>query len=50
MAGEDTVYNDIEKLEGRGGGCYISWVNNFVATDGDLRPVWFVLLGAYLTY
>ena len=48
MTGEDTVYNDLENIEGSGGGYYIPWVNNFVATDGDSRPLWVVLLGAYL--
>ena len=50
MAGYDTVYNDLDKFEGSGGGCYISWVNNYVTTNGDSIPVGVVLLGEYLTH
>ena len=50
MVGEDTVYNDLEKLEGSGWGCYTPWVNNPVATYGNSRPVGIVLLGTYPTH
>ena len=50
MSVEDTVYNDIEKLKGISGGCYIPCLNSSVATFGSLCPVWVVLLGAYLTH
>ena len=50
MEGDETVYNDLGKLEGSSGGCYIIWVNNCVATDGDYRPFWVVLVGEYLAY
>ena len=50
MEGEDTVYNDPEKLDGSSWGFYISWVNNPVTTYGNSRPVGVVLLGAYLEH
>ena len=50
MAGEDTVYNDLENLEGSGEGYYIPWVNNYITSYDDLRTVWVVLLGAYLAH
>ena len=50
MEGEDTVYNDPEKLDGSSWGFYISWVNNPVTTYGNSRPVGVVLLGAYLAH
>ena len=48
MAGEDTVYNDLEKIEGSAWGYYIPWVNIPVSTYGNSRPVEVVLLGEYL--
>ena len=50
MAGEGTVDNDIEHLKGSGWVCYIPRVNNPVATYGNSRPAWVVLLGAYLSH
>ena len=48
MAGKDTIYNDLDKSEESGGGCYIPWVNNSVAINGDPIPDMVVLPGAYL--
>ena len=50
MVGEDTVYNDIEKLNGSGGGFYIPGLNNPVAAYGNLRYVGVFLLGEYLAH
>ena len=50
LAGNDTVYNYLGKFKGRCGGCYIPWLNDYVATNGDSIPVGVVFLGEYLAY
>ena len=50
MAEKYTVYDDIGQFEGIYGGCYIPWVNDYVATNGDSSPVGVIFMGAYLTY
>ena len=50
MAGEDTVYNDLEKLKESGWGCYIPWVDNHVAAYGNLHSIGVVLWGGYLAH
>ena len=50
MAGKDTVYDDIGQFEGICGGCYIPWVNDYVAFNGDSRSVGVVFMGADLTH
>ena len=50
MAGEDTVYNDLEMLEVISWGCYIPGVKNPVSAYGNPCPFWVVLLGSYLAH
>ena len=50
LAGYETIYNDLSKLEGSGGGCYILWVNDSFVTNSDLIPVGVVFLGTYLAH
>ena len=50
MMWKDDVYDDLGQFEGRCGGGYIPWVNDYVATNGDLSPVGVVFLGEYLAH
>ena len=50
MAGKDTVYDDIFQFQGRYGGCYITWVNDSVANNGDSLSSGVVFLVADLSH
>ena len=50
MTGKDTVYDDIGQFEGSCRACYSPWVNYSIASNGDLRSVGVVFLGADLAH
>ena len=50
MVGEVTVYDELDKFEGSGGGFNITWLNNPVAANGDFSSVGVFFLGVCLAH
>ena len=50
MAVKDNIYNDLGQFEVSCWVCYISWVNGYVASNGDSCSVLVVFLGADLAH
>ena len=50
MAGKDGVYDGIGQFEVICGGCYIPWLTDYVASNGNLRSIGFFFLGGGLAH